>query len=256
LENQKSPALVVVNSVGLITDKSGLVCAGGQKPTSGGKSIYDMINQIPDEIHSVPGSILGQIRKKETDQRNTAISVVVTNKKMKFHELNRLAIQVHSSMGRAIQPFGTANDADVLFAVSTDEIEDDTHPTDFGVIASDVMWDAVLSSIPDVPDHPADLIKSNADTALSNAAGEYSFAQDIKINISSDSDHQLSIQNMSELDFFGIKKGENYTMSMADSGMYTGASLFFPELAFSRQDEQRVVLINPGPWQQIGRKLQ
>jgi L-aminopeptidase/D-esterase-like protein len=37
-------------------------------------------------------------------------------------DLQRLAVQVHTSMARAIQPFSTYNDGDTLFAVSTQEV--------------------------------------------------------------------------------------------------------------------------------------
>jgi len=55
-------------------------------------------------------------------------------------------------MGRAIQPFATANDGDILFAVSTAEIENPRlHPTDLGVVASDIMWSAILQHPPMIP---------------------------------------------------------------------------------------------------------
>ena len=64
--------------------------------------------------------------------------------------LERLAIQVHTSMGRAIQPFATVNDGDVLYAATTDEVENESLSSlDLGVIASEVAWDAVLNSVPD-----------------------------------------------------------------------------------------------------------
>ena len=50
-------------------------------------------------------------------------------------------------MARAIQPFHTMNDGDVLFAVTTAEVEGDTlGTTALGLLASELAWDAVLSS--------------------------------------------------------------------------------------------------------------
>ena len=87
---------------------------------------------------------------------NTTLTLVVTNQKLPFAALQRRAVQVHGSMNRAIQPFATALDGDVLYAVTTDEVENPAlSPIDLGVLASELAWDAVLSSVPDVPAAPA-----------------------------------------------------------------------------------------------------
>lgn len=76
----------------------------------------------------------------------------ITNQKLPVWALQRLAVQVHTSMARAIQPFHTTRDGDVLFAASTGEVENDKlSVADLGVIASEVAWDAVLSSVPPIP---------------------------------------------------------------------------------------------------------
>ncbi len=78
------------------------------------------------------------------------ISLLVTNQELAFSDLERLAIQVHTSMARAIQPFATTNDGDVLYAATTGEVENpELSVTDLGVIAAEVAWDAILSSVPD-----------------------------------------------------------------------------------------------------------
>lgn len=62
--------------------------------------------------------------------------------------LNQLARQVHASMARAIQPFHTTRDGDVLFALSTETVPaealDDSALAEF---ASDLAWDAVLDAV-------------------------------------------------------------------------------------------------------------
>ena len=51
-------------------------------------------------------------------------------------------------MGRAIQPFHALVDGDVLYTVSTAEVENDELPSmSLGVVAAELAWDAVLSSI-------------------------------------------------------------------------------------------------------------
>ena len=72
------------------------------------------------------------------------ISLLVTNQELAFSDLERLAIQVHTSMARAIQPFATTNDGDVLYAATTGEVENpELSVTDLGVIAAEVAWDAI-----------------------------------------------------------------------------------------------------------------
>ena len=71
---------------------------------------------------------------------------------MPFWALQRLATQVHTSMGRGIQPFSTQFDGDVLYAVTTNEIDNpNLSPINLSVAASELAWDAILSSVPQVP---------------------------------------------------------------------------------------------------------
>jgi L-aminopeptidase/D-esterase-like protein len=52
-------------------------------------------------------------------------------------------------MGRAIQPFHARFDGDVLFAVTTAEVDNpELDEISLGVLASEVAWDAVLASVP------------------------------------------------------------------------------------------------------------
>lgn len=74
-------------------------------------------------------------------------SVVVTNQRVDVRALRQIGWQVHSSMARAIQPFHTMDDGDVLFTVTTNEAENAAlGPTALGLLASELAWDAVLSS--------------------------------------------------------------------------------------------------------------
>jgi L-aminopeptidase/D-esterase-like protein len=61
-------------------------------------------------------------------------------------ELRQLGVQVHASMGRALQPFHALVDGDVLYTVSTNEVENpEVSSMSLGVLASELAWDAVLS---------------------------------------------------------------------------------------------------------------
>jgi L-aminopeptidase/D-esterase-like protein len=49
-------------------------------------------------------------------------------------------------MARAIQPFHTIYDGDVLWAVSTNEVDNPSlNDVALGALASEVAWDAVLN---------------------------------------------------------------------------------------------------------------
>ncbi|NJM76873.1 MAG: hypothetical protein HC852_15160 [Acaryochloridaceae cyanobacterium RU_4_10] len=78
----------------------------------------------------------------------TTLTVVVTNRKFDSHALQQFGRQVHTSMARAIQPFHTIDDGDVLFAVTTGEVDEGLGSTYLGMLASELAWDAVLNSVP------------------------------------------------------------------------------------------------------------
>jgi L-aminopeptidase/D-esterase-like protein len=80
--------------------------------------------------------------------QNTTVTAVITNKRMTPLALTQMARQVHASMARAIQPFHTGRDGDVLFALST-EVMDENAMDDLALseIASDLAWDAVLNGV-------------------------------------------------------------------------------------------------------------
>ena len=79
---------------------------------------------------------------------NTTLSLVVTNAALAPDALRQLGRQVHSSLARAIQPFHTAYDGDVLFAASTGAVRDSAlDPIALGVLASELAWDAALRAV-------------------------------------------------------------------------------------------------------------
>ncbi len=78
---------------------------------------------------------------------NTCLTAVVINQKLGPAALRQLARQVHGSMSRAIEPFNTPVDGDVLFAVTTNEVSGgDVNEFVLAAAASETAWDAVLSS--------------------------------------------------------------------------------------------------------------
>ena len=109
-------AFVVVNAVGMVYDRSGAPVAG-----------------TPAEEASTGG--------------NTTLSVIVTDFRLGRRELIQWGRQVHTSMARAIHPFHTITDGDVLFAVSTMAVDRPIATEVLAMEASDAMWDAVLAAV-------------------------------------------------------------------------------------------------------------
>jgi L-aminopeptidase/D-esterase-like protein len=128
----------VVNSVGAIVDRDGTIRCGHLDAATGlRRSLVPGVEErlaagLP--VHPPPG--------------NTTLTVVVTDRKLEPRLLRTLGRQVHASMARAIQPFHALVDGDVLYAVSTNEIEDPAlESIGLGIVASELAWDAVLAAV-------------------------------------------------------------------------------------------------------------
>ena len=82
----------------------------------------------------------GAFRQIGETGKHTTLTIVVTNQEWSQGELNQIGRQVHSSMARAIQPFHTMQDGDLLFTTTTATVENETlkSTTDFGLIASEL----------------------------------------------------------------------------------------------------------------------
>lgn len=131
---------VVVNALGIVLNRDGSVARGNLDPGSG-------VRLHPDvELEAR----LAQHLPTDSPPGNTTLTVVVTNQRLDQIALQQLSRQVHSSMTRAIQPFHTRKDGDVLFAVTTAAVEElALSDTALALIASDLAWDAVLSAVAD-----------------------------------------------------------------------------------------------------------
>ena len=167
----KVAVFTVVNSLGAIVDRNGNIVRCHSEPCG---TIADKLAKRtrvaagPDDAHPTEA---------------TTLTLVVTNQKLPFWALQRLAIHVHTSMARAIQPFHTTRDGDVLFAASTDEIENEKlSVADLGVIASEVAWDAVLASVPprEVDNRP---VVTVPESALQPHTGVYDLAPNVQATI-------------------------------------------------------------------------
>jgi len=130
-------AFTVVNAVGCLVDRRGAAVRGHLDPKTKRRHRVGEVVSIRRETGPEP----------EVPPGNTTLTVLATNQVMGLRELNQMARQVHSSMARAIDPFHTMYDGDVLYAVTTNEI--DPAPmkyNEISYIASELAWDAVLEA--------------------------------------------------------------------------------------------------------------
>jgi L-aminopeptidase/D-esterase-like protein len=128
----------VVNAVGAIVDREGAVVRGHLDLATGVRR--GLVAGVEERLAAGRG-----VRPLPA---STTLTVVVTNLRLDQRSLRSLARQVHASMARAIHPFHALVDGDVLFAVSTNEIESPLlEPIGLGVVASELAWDAVLAAV-------------------------------------------------------------------------------------------------------------
>ena len=119
-----------MNAVGAVVDREGTVVRGHFDRPSGARRAL---------VEGIEARVTGG---------NTTLTVVATNQKLDRWLLRQLGRQVHTSMARAIHPFHALTDGDVLFAATTNEVEnDDLDSVTLGVLASELAWDAVLSAV-------------------------------------------------------------------------------------------------------------
>jgi L-aminopeptidase/D-esterase-like protein len=250
----KIACFAVVNAVGAVVDRAGRLTHGGQRVPSGETTIQELLALVPEGLHSGADSILGVRGKAPPSARNTTISLVVTNQKLSYAALNRLAIQVHSSMARAIQPFATANDGDVLFAVSTDEVDDPAlHPAELGTLASELMWDAVLASVPDAK---VAVAKGGLPVAAAACAGRYSFAANASMVAEPTGAQGMTLKVAGGRSLYEMDPGEGWTIELQPDGSFSLGDVFLNGGRFVAESGGRVdeLQLNPGPWMQRGRR--
>jgi L-aminopeptidase/D-esterase-like protein len=258
----KIATFTVINALGSIVDRSGkLVRCHRDANWNDGDSISDLLSRastgvISKNTASSSGSIAPD---KPGPTTNTTISLVITNRKMSASELQRLAVQVHTSMARAIQPYSTADDGDTLYAASTQEV--DVPETQFsdrnmGVAAGELMWDAILASVPTNVTADAEGAGVPVSTErLGRLTGHYSFGGQSAITIKLDG-NALAISSEAAT-FFDIPHGKMvHLVPMSDHDFYV-AGRYRTRISFTLDKRGGVsgAVIDPGPWQQRGERL-
>jgi L-aminopeptidase/D-esterase-like protein len=130
----KIGVFTVVNALGDIVDRDGRVRTRDHRHP---------LDKLEERLAREAAASLDEMGQ------HTTLTLVVTNQKWASRELNQIGRQVHASMARAIQPFHTMQDGDLLFTATTGSVENGAlkGTTDFGLIASELAWDAVLNSL-------------------------------------------------------------------------------------------------------------
>jgi len=173
----KVAVFTVVNALGSIVDRNGRIvrCRGAP-----GQSCGLAADRLAAQIGRL-GPTTADSSRRGGLTGNTTITLVITNQRIPLSALQRLAVQVHTSMGRAIQPFATEQDGDALYAVTTDEVENPAvKPMDLGVIAAEAAWDAVLATVPPLDSAPS---ATGASGPLDAFAGDYDFTAGARLTV-------------------------------------------------------------------------
>lgn len=230
----------VVNAVGVVTDREGKVVSC-YKDSSWPETLYtsDLLNKHAfGEWHS----------DNNFDKKNTTISLVVTNQKLEPAELKRLAVQVHTSMGRALQPYASIFDGDVLYAVSTQELDQDLQSSaTLGVAASELMWDAILASTPPQPKKLTLSTQAISNTTLRLAEGDYDFSANVSLSVKN-KNGRLFARAAAKKNVYGINSKEDTELFMSTTGDLTTKGRYPLSFRFTKNE----LVINPGRWQQHG----
>jgi L-aminopeptidase/D-esterase-like protein len=130
----------VVNAYGAIVDRGGNVVRGNRDPQTGTR-------RRAEDVVAQTGAYDPPVGRARGVTQNTNLTLLVTDQKLDPLQLRSVARQVHASMARAIQPFHARWDGDILFAVSTQQVENaKLDEVSLGLVASELAWDAVLAS--------------------------------------------------------------------------------------------------------------
>ena len=124
---------------GAIVDRTGDVVRGNRDPKTGTR-------RRAEDIVATQGAYDPPTARARAVTGNTNLTLLVTDQKLDSLQLRSIARQTHASMARTIQPFHTRWDGDVLFAVSTQRVENPAlDEVSLGIVASEIAWDAALS---------------------------------------------------------------------------------------------------------------
>ncbi|MES2002454.1 MAG: P1 family peptidase [Pseudomonadota bacterium] len=250
----KIAVFTVVNALGAVVDRRGRVvrCSYAPAQKDCGTIEQALARRLPPLM---AGSRTGDGEVESSSlSSNTTVTLVVTNQKLEVRELQRLAVQVHGSMARGIQPYSTMEDGDVLFAVTTSEVDNSALPAmDLSTIASEVAWDAILASVP-----PQDAVRPAAPIPVSQAeldrlVGTYEFPSGARVTVGRDGAQlRTALTGMGGL--FFAEDGNLLVPVAPREFLIEGPRGDRVRFDLNRGPATAMIL-NPGQWAQIAKRV-
>jgi L-aminopeptidase/D-esterase-like protein len=238
----------VVNAYGSVVDRRGHVVRCSRPEANDCGTIVDRMRTHLDGLGPAKVAALADAADPGTTH-NTTVTVVITNQKLPVWAVQRLAVQVHNSMARAIQPFGTASDGDTLFAATTGEIENASLGSeDLGALASETAWDAVLASVPTLPSPGPRTPIAVSPSALDSYVGLYEFAPGITGAVrTTDAGLEITVTGHDSL-YLPATRAVRMTAVATDE--FILATERGDRLRFDRDSHGRIagLTIEPGTW--------
>jgi len=186
---------------------------------------------------------------------NTTLTLVVTNQKMPYADLQRLGVQVHTSMARAIQPFATEEDGDVLYAVTTDEVDNPKLPSiQLGAIASELAWDAVLNSVPELASPPSRTPTTLSAERRTASVGTFAFHGGGTLSVAAGSSGLEARFTGDGRMYFAADR--TYRLIPVAEDLFLVDGTAEDVIRFDRRAGRIVALtLNPGPWSQSANRV-
>lgn len=243
----KIAVFTVVNAVGAVVDRSGRVvrCSYAPAQKDCGTIADALTRRLPQQAGNTPSAGLSS---------NTTITLVVTNQKLDFRELQRLAVQVHSSMARGIQPYSTMDDGDALFAVTTAEVDNPAlSALTLSAVASELAWDAILASVPPQdPIQPA-IPMEVSPSDLDRLAGTYEFPSGTRIKVMRDGKQlATALTGMGGLFF---SNGGNVLVPVGPREFMIDGPRGDRIRFVSGRGRPTAMVLNPGQWAQTAKRV-
>jgi L-aminopeptidase/D-esterase-like protein len=237
---------------GAVVDRAGNVVVCNHPASSGvGPSAADHFRNLL--LPSPTTAVFPDADEIETAgfSRATNLFLVVTNQKMSWANLQRLAVQVHTSLGRAIQPFNTRGDGDTLYAVSTQEVENPSLSAgNLNLHATEAAWDAVLAALPQRPARATNRPVSVSTATLNQYVGDYQFGDNanavLQITLAGPN---LAARSAAALQIYEFSRTEDAPLLAESDGVfYQQNTRWEDRLQFVKDNSGRVtgLILNPG----------
>jgi L-aminopeptidase/D-esterase-like protein len=137
----KIAVFLVVNALGAIYNEQGKMVHGYVDPKTG-KPLSP--NELFHQFYPFSAP------KASGQKGDTTLTVVIINMDLEMDEMGQIARQVHNSIAQVIRPFGTSEDGDTLYFVSTKERQLPTEDREntiprLGMLATRVAKKAIYS---------------------------------------------------------------------------------------------------------------